>query len=296
MIRVQTPASTANLGTGVDSFGIALEKYLTVDMEISDKDEVSISGAHAKAISNDKNMILIAAKKLYEICDKKYSGLRLDINCDIPISRGMGSSSSAIIAGLYGANALLGNPLSERELIYHAGKLEGHYDNVLACALGGFTVAMPTSNDIFWQRRELDDLKFVVAIPDFELSTSTARSILPTEVDMKTVLSQIGKAAYLSTSIMIGDYTNLKDAMDDLIFTPARKSLIIGYDEVTAAAMSQGALSTAISGAGPTVIAYCTENEQEIALAMQEAFNIVGVTAKALVLNACNTGVTVTTI
>ncbi len=285
--RVRVPASSANIGTGVDCLGIALSRYLTVDFEPSDTMEVVFASGFDSEIPPDKNLVLEGAKRLFARAGESMPALKITMHTDIPASRGLGSSASAIVAGVWGANALLGGRFSLSELIREATAIEGHPDNIVPCAVGGFTVSMCCAGEVFYHRAAPDKrLKFITAVPDYELSTKLARSVVPQEFPLTAVVSQLQRACYLVAGLMSGDLRALDHATEDVVFTPARKSLIPGFDPVTCAALQNGALCAMISGAGPTIIAFATENELGIAQAMQEGFAKADIASEVHVLEA----------
>ena len=151
MIKVQIPATSANLGAGFDALGLALTFYNYVEMEESDR--IDISSADGLEIPTDeKNLIYISARDLFEVCGKKLEGLRLVQTNNIPMARGLGSSSACIVAGLAGANQILGNPLSTDDLVDLAAQIEGHPDNTAPALLGGIVTAVFDGRKVHWVR------------------------------------------------------------------------------------------------------------------------------------------------
>ncbi|MEG1983845.1 MAG: homoserine kinase [Oscillospiraceae bacterium] len=293
-IQVRVPASTANLGTGVDCLGIALSKYLTVVFESCNELEIIFKRGFEHDIPLEKNLVLSGARRIFELVGKTFPEMRITMETDIPASRGLGSSACALVAGVFGANAWLGNPLGVDELIEAATEIEGHPDNIVPCAVGGFTVAMGVNGKVFYHRIPLDShLKFVAAIPDYELSTKLARSVVPKEFPLSAVISQVQRACFLVAGLTSGELKNMDIASDDIVFTPARKALIPGYERVTESALHSGALCSMISGAGPAIIALAFDNTSEIALAMERGFATADINSCAHILDADNSGAVV---
>ncbi len=289
MIRV--PCSTANLGPGIDCLGIALDRYLTVEAVESDGVRFVFSSGFDRQIPDADNLFLVAAIRVFELAERPFHGVKADMTTQIPVSRGLASSAAAIVAGAIWANETLQRPFTTDELIFIASGIEGHPDNIVPCMLGGFTTSMLESGGVSYFRQTVDNtLTFVAAIPDFMLSTHDARAILPTEVSLSTAVTQLQHACFVQAAMMGRDYRLLRCAMADLIFTPARKHLIPGFDDVSRAALDQGALALMISGAGPTVIALTKDNQDAIALAMQASFRDHGVQAETAMLLADNGG------
>ena len=255
MVKLQIPATSANLGAGVDALGLALSFYNTAEMEENDHLDIK-SLDNTKIPENEKNLIYISAKDLYEVCGKKLKGLTLRQTNAIPMARGLGSSSACIIAGLVGANKMLGDPLTKDDLVDLAAQIEGHPDNTAPALLGGIVTAVFDGRKVHWVKQEVyTNLKFAAIIPDFELKTNDARACLPKEVTYKDAVYNLSRAALFSASLLTGKYENLRTGVDDRLHQPYRMKLIPNIDEVFDIAYTHGAYAAYISGAGPTVMA-----------------------------------------
>ena len=167
MIKLQIPATSANLGAGFDALGLALSFYNTAEME--ENDVIDIKSLDDTPVpENEKNLIYISAKDLYEVCGKQLKGLTLRQTNAIPMARGLGSSSACIIAGLVGANKMLGEPLTKDDLVDLAAQIEGHPDNTAPALLGGIVTAVFDGRKVHWVKQEVyTRLKFAAIIPDF---------------------------------------------------------------------------------------------------------------------------------
>lgn len=182
MIKIQVPATSANLGPGFDSLGLALKLYNRVLME--EYDGIDISTSDGSSVPTDENnLIYKSAKFLFELCGHSFHGLKLVQENNIPMTRGLGSSSACIVAGLVGANTLLKNPLSKDDLVNLAARLEGHPDNSTPAILGGLVTAVFDGNRVYSVKVPISGrLKFAAFIPNFELKTEVARAALPKEI------------------------------------------------------------------------------------------------------------------
>lgn len=290
-VTVKVPASTANIGSGVDCLGVGLSKYLTVIMEDSEQFEVIFKEGFEKDIPIEENLFYTGAKQIFEKAGKEFPVVKITMVTDIPGSRGLGSSASAIVAGVYAANAYLNEPFEEGELISQASLIEGHPDNIVPCAVGGFTISMMEDEQTHYHKIVPNrDLRFITAIPDYELPTKLARSVVPKEFDRQTIVKQLQKACFLVGALASGDLRQLEIATQDLIFTPARKALIPGFNNVIDNAMAHGAMCSMISGAGPTLIAFATQNLEEIAQAMKDGFTQSQIDSKVEILKADTKG------
>ncbi len=284
-VTVTVPATTANLGPGFDCIGVALSLYNRLKFSLADTTTIKIivTGKEASKISTDKsNLAYQAFVKLYEHINKNPPPVLIEIDLGIPLARGLGSSATAIIGGLVGANQLAGNPLSETEVMNLAIAMEGHPDNVVPALLGGCRLTASTSSG--WAVCDLPlhpDIVPVVAIPDFELSTEAARQVLPKEFSRADAVFNCAHFGILLRGLETGNGDWLKAGMQDKIHQPYRKSLIKGYEEVRLAAVNAGAYEIAISGAGPTLLALTNSpTTSTVAKAMADAWKNQGITTE----------------
>lgn len=262
MIEVKVPATSANMGSGYDSIGIALDLYNVIQMEESDHIDIS-DVAGASILTDESNLIYQCAKKVYDICGKPLKGLKIVEQCDIPQTRGLGSSSACTVAGILGANALLGNPLDRENIIDLAASIEGHPDNSTPAILGGFCVALLEYGKVWSVRVPMNgQVDFITFIPDFELSTEKARAALPQTIHHHDAVFNLARAALLAGSLTTGKLENLGVAMGDCLHQPYRFDLIPDGREVMHAAKAMGALGAFISGAGPSIIAVVASHDK----------------------------------
>jgi homoserine kinase len=262
MVKIQIPATSANLGAGFDALGLALNFYNYVNIEESDS--INIKALDNTPVPTDEsNLIYSTAKTLYDICGRSFKGLTIEQTNNIPMTRGLGSSSACIIAGLVGANTLMGDPLTLDELVNLSAQIEGHPDNTAPALLGGIVTAVFDGKNVHWVKQEVyTTLKFVVVIPDFELKTEKARACLPKEVSHKDAVYNLSRAALFSASLLTGKYENLRTAVHDRLHQPYRMELIPHGREVFDIAYSLGAYAAYLSGAGPSLMAIAdAENE-----------------------------------
>lgn len=261
MIKVKIPATSANLGSGFDSLGIALTMYNTIYIE--EYDGIDISSLDGVDIPTDEtNMVYSAAKRIYEIMDKPFTGLRIRQKNDIPMARGLGSSSACLVGGLMGANALLGNPLSKEELINLSAAIEGHPDNTTPALLGGLVTCAVNRGKVYSVSVPVDrHVKFVALIPPETLKTSHARSVLPQTVSRDNAVFNLSRSALMTASLFSGSLENLKVATDDMLHQPFRMGLINGAETAFRVAFETGAYGVYISGAGSTIMAIIDDKD-----------------------------------
>jgi homoserine kinase len=287
VVTVCIPATSANLGPGFDCMGIALTLYNEVDMqEVSDGPDIKITGEGADIIPTDENNTVYGvAMYLLGRLGRRPRGLQLRQRNAVPVQSGLGSSSTAIVGGLMAANALAGQPLSKEELLSLAAEIEGHPDNVAPALLGGLVAASSVGRQVDFIRVSVPDLRIVVAVPAIRVSTPAARALLPDRIPRADAVFNIGKAALVVLALERGDYDLLSRAMHDKLHQPYRAPLIPGLLGVFDAAREAGAAGVAISGAGPSLIAFAPDGHEQIGQAMVAAFKDAGIAARALVLD-----------
>ena len=276
MIKIKIPATSANLGAGYDSLGLALDFYNQVNMEESGS--IDITSLDGVSIPTDKtNLVYKSASDLFKVCGKNLKGLKLEQTNNIPMARGLGSSSACIVAGLVGANTLLNNPLSTDDLVDIAAQIEGHPDNTAPALLGGIVTAVFDGKKVHWVKQEVyTKLKFVAIIPDFELKTDKARACIPKEISHKDAVYNLSRAALFSASLLTGKFENLRTAVHDRLHQPYRMKLIPHCREVFDIAYNHGAYGVYISGAGPAVMAIVDDNNDYFCGKVEFSLNTAG--------------------
>ena len=289
-VRVRIPATTANCGPGFDTLGIACTLYNEVVLELSGpvgQVEINVSGDGADTLpTNSRNLVLRAVRTVLDKVGETQSGIRLSLVNAIPLSRGLGSSSAAIVGGLVAANAMVGNRFNQAEILDMATEMEGHPDNVAPALYGGFTISVMAGEKVTCLRLPLpQELKLVVCIPEFRLSTHRARQAIPAMVPHKDAVYNVSRTALLVGSLTSGKLEHLGEALNDKLHQPYRAPLIPGMPEVFAAGLAAGALGVAMSGAGPSLMAYTTEGPQAVGEAMVAAFAAKQIVSRYLCLD-----------
>ena len=248
-IKVSVPATSANVGSGFDAVGLAVTLYNTATFEESDK--LDISAADGTRIPRgESNLIYRSAKSLFDRVGKRMPPLRIVQTNPIPMARGLGSSSACIIAGLLGANRMLGDVLDTQELLTLATAIEGHPDNVAPALLGGLTTSVFEGGQVYSVKREVDpSLCFAAVVPDYKLLTEAARAALPGQIPHRDAVYNLSRAALLPAAFCDGRHDLLPIATEDKLHQPYRIPLVF------ALAKECGALAVYVSGAGSTVMA-----------------------------------------
>ncbi|MGE5404958.1 MAG: homoserine kinase [Candidatus Saccharibacteria bacterium] len=297
MIKIRVPATSANLGPGFDTLGLALPLFLDLKIESTGEDikvHFSGEGGHSIPVDAGDNLVVSTITATLEKLGYRPGGLHIEINNSIPLARGLGSSAAAIMAGVLAANELAHNPLDEQEILNLATSLEGHPDNIVPALVGGFTISLTEGNKVYYRRLEPPEvLDVVVAIPDFELHTEAARAVRPKEYISQDVVYNLQRACFLVASLASGKLDNLEMAMGDMVHQPYRQSLIPGFGDVIKEALANGALGVALSGAGPSILALTMGSCAPVGKAMQEAFAHHGVAARIFTGHPCREGAVV---
>lgn len=268
MYKISVPASTANLGPGFDCMGLALSLYN--DFYVEESDAVT-----SNLVYNAYNRVLSLREKL---AGKKASshGLSLKIDTGVPVSRGLGSSATCIIAGAIAGNLLhpeIPVKLTPEELFRECTEMEGHPDNVAPALFGGLRASMMTDlGPVSVELKLHENFHFTVLIPDYEVSTQEARSILPDTYSRKDAVSALSHAVLLSSAFGSGNPELLSLSAQDCIHEPYRKQLIPGFDEMKEACIKAGACCFLISGSGSTCLAIWSNEDfmEKLSLELKE--------------------------
>jgi len=266
MMHIKVPATSANMGPGFDSIGVALELYNHLWFEeIEQGVEIIVKKEHEIKIPTDKNNLIYKTMvDFFAETGNVMPGVRLIQEDDIPMVRGLGSSAACIVAGLLAANHMSGCHYSREQLAQIAAKIEGHPDNSNPALFGGMVVGALDHNEMRHVRLDLPkDLVFAIMVPDFPVSTEDSRKVLPDIYTKADAIFNASRAALLVASIYAGDYENLAMAMQDRIHQPYRSQLIPDMDRIFKAAKNYGALATYLSGAGSTLMAVLTDDKTE---------------------------------
>lgn len=258
-ITVRVPATTANIGPGFDSMGCALALYDRLTCEVLPAGKLVITGC-PEQYQNEENLAVQGYRAVLSRLGLPNEGLSLNIRAEIPVCRGLGSSAALIAGGAAAANLLHGSPLPPAELLEVTNEIEGHPDNLAPAIYGGLTASLVEDGKPRTVKLPLSPtLRWVAAIPDFELSTHLARAVLPKEVAFVDAVYNASHAAVLAGALGSGDRELIAMALRDRLHQPYREKLIPEYNKVKTAAEQCGAIAFCISGAGPTLLALTDE-------------------------------------
>lgn len=278
-VSIRVPATSANCGSGFDTLGLACTLYNEVTYEITSSRgfQLEVTGEGAEYLKPcGRNLAFASFLRVWnEVTARERIGLKVTMHNRIPMSRGLGSSSSAIVAGIYAGNILSGNRFNDDELLGFATEIEGHPDNVAPALLGGFTISYMDGRKAHSLRVEpAKPLKFIAVVPERRLPTVLARQAIPKTVSHHDAVFNTSRASLLVGALLSGEFQYLASGLEDKLHQPYRAHLIPGLDDVFEAARKAGAYNAIISGAGSTVMAYADVNadHEKIARAMQDAF------------------------
>jgi homoserine kinase len=285
-ITIKVPATSANLGPGFDALGLALDLWNESTVELADDFSVYVEGeGNGKLALGKNNMIVRAAHKLAERAGKELP----------PLGSGMGWSAEATLTGLLAANVFTDAKLSQDELLSLATELEGHPDNVAPALMGGLVVSTMQAEKVLARKLPIAPLHVTVVLPDFHFPTKEARNSLPKQVDIKDAVHNIGRTVLVTEAFRTGDLSLLGEAMTDKLHQPYRLKLIPGAAAAMEAAREAGAAAVALSGAGPSLIAFSSKADTEVGASMKSAFQSIGLNARVFALKVCDEGVVVQT-
>jgi homoserine kinase len=293
--RVRVPATTANLGPGFDCLGMALDLWNEVSFSLTgDGVTATAAGPGAERLPGDEtNLIARAFLRLCEEAGRAApAGLRIHSELKVPPSSGLGSSAAAVTAGLLAANTLLGRPFDRAGVLELAAEMEGHPDNVAATVLGGLTIVVRRGERLLTKKILVPEVHLALVVPELTFSTKAARAGLPQQVSMQDAVFNLGRTPLVVEALRTGDLELLHDVMEDRLHQAARLKLIPGGPVAWVAAQRAGAAAVAISGSGPSLVAFVglSTDALRVARAMSEAFADEGITARPLGLKASSAG------
>jgi len=284
---VSVPATSANLGPGFDCLGLALGLYNSVTFTPAPAPGVHITAAGVdadKIPTGAENLVATALEAVRARVGARPFNLHVHQQNQIPVGSGLGSSAAAIVAGLLGGNRLLGSPLTRAELLEMAVALEGHPDNVAPALYGNLVLAVAHAGGLHVEPIGLPPLRVAVVLPDFALATSAARAALPRQVSLADAVFNAGRTPLVVRALETADYAKLRIAMQDRLHQPYRIPLVPGLAKAFEAATAAGAAAVALSGAGPSLIAFAATGHAQIATAVQNAFAAAGYASRHWIL------------
>jgi homoserine kinase len=289
-VTVRVPATTANLGPGFDTLGVALKLHNQIS--IRETDDLNVDRVDDQKGSASANaMSREAVDAFFRRSKVKPHGLQIEVKGDVPTTGGLGSSVTVRLGIVYALNEQNGRPLSDTALLEVVTELEHHPDNAAPALFGGFVVSGIIDDTIRYRRFNVPpSLKFVVCVPDFPVSTEKARALLPKQVSLGDAVENMKRVALITSVFATGDYSLLRGLFDDRLHQPYRKKLIPMLDDVIHAGEEAGALAGWLSGSGSSIMCLTEQKEKAVAEAMAAVFAKQQIRCETHILIADNDG------
>ncbi len=288
MLKIKVPASTANMGPGFDVLALSFKLYNEFIFE--DSKELVINTPN-KRYNNKNNLVYRTLSQVLEEKGIAPPPLKLTMTNEIPISRGLGSSATCILAGVIAANHYLEKKMSTEEIYLKAVAIEGHCDNISSQFFGGLTMSMREGDEIFYRKSNIPSgLLCTALIPDFTLSTKKARAVLPDTVSLADAIYNLSHTMLFVESLKNGQFKDLKYFLKDKLHEPYRSKLIPNFDSIIKEAYKLGAYGAFLSGAGPTIMILRKDEENLFNKKMQSYLDTLKDQWKAVDLAIDNEG------
>jgi homoserine kinase len=284
--EIKVPASIANLGPGFDTLAVAVRLYLTLHVRAEPHSRGVLNFKFRNCQLQGENYIERAFGFLARQRTGTLPSLSIEVESDIPMRSGLGSSAAATVAGIRLFDAVAG-PLSPNEMLNVATALEGHPDNVAAALLGGLTSScqLPDGSSVAAQFPWPRSLRLLVLVPEHQLSTRSSREALPSHYKREDAVYNLQRIVLLLSALQNRDYSLLREALQDRLHQPYRKSLVPGLEELLSLEHPD-LLGVCLAGAGPSVVAFTTRNSEAVARTLRKAYACTGVKCRVLLLDA----------
>lgn len=265
MFTISVPASSANIGPGFDSVGLAVKRYLTLEVSVDQEWKINHNHSYLPPNGHYKDhFIYQVAKNVAQTYHKKLSPCKVNVTSEIPLARGLGSSASAVIAGIELANQLCQLSLTTDEKLNIATDIEGHPDNVAPALLGGFVITATLDDELIYTKIEELNVDIILYIPNIELTTNDARSVLPAKLTREKAACASGISNLFIAALLQENYSLAGKMMEnDLFHEPYRAKMIPNYQTIKKTAKQLGAYGTVISGAGPSMLSFAPKGSGE---------------------------------
>ena len=291
-MQARVPASSANLGPGFDALGLALGVYLTCRFEPAERISIRASGRDAARISTgEENLIWQTALAVAKDVGETLPPIALDIENDIPIGKGLGSSSAALTAGVVIADHLLGLHWKPHRILDEAARIEGHPDNVAACVLGSIVASAIDAGGVARAVRLEFPARYGIAVvvPDFVLPTTQARAVLPDCYSREDTIFNVQRSALLIAALSTGTTSAFPTALEDRLHQPYRYALVPGLEEMVKL-RAPGLLGCALSGAGPSILVFYERGYEQVCHLIQQVFAMHGRSSETLWVEIADKG------
>lgn len=294
MIKLKVPASAANLGSGFDCLGLALALYNKVEVTKAATFKLDIEGEGADTLPTDinNNLFFQAFSRYFQEVKEDPIPVKAKLINRIPLAKGLGSSAATVVAGLVSAAYFARKKLNEVELLNLAASLEGHADNVAAALFGGLVLTYQEKNCYQWQKLNFNSqIGMLVIVPEQQLKTKVARQVLPKQINLQTAVFNLSRVVLLAKALAEADFKLLPKAVQDKLHEPYRQQLISNYAEIAKVANKIGLPALVISGAGPSLLAFCQQSEcQQLKAQLEAELHLINLNSQVKVVQVAKTG------
>jgi homoserine kinase len=295
-VKITLPATATNLGPGLNSLGLALGLYTTI--EISKRNDetllVETSGEGAGRYGTGlRHPVALALMRVFQKQERSVLGITVKVSNNIPLNSGLGAEAAFWVAGVIGANNLLGAMYSREEMLRIAAEISHWPDQTATTVLGGLTASMMRDDSLVYRQLGVTGLNVIVVLPELDDYSAHISRVKPERIPLNDALYNLSRVPLLVDALRTGDIKLVAQALDDRLQVPYLKSHITGYDHVVETARRAGALGVTLSGDGPALIAFTENNHKQIATAMELAFENSGVKARSWILPIDRQGVVI---
>ena len=271
-LSVSVPATTANLGPGFDCLGMALDLRNTLEFKYGEPGLIVEGEGRRVIMAEATNLVQKSFRRVFDELGRPTPDVAVRCFNRVPLFRGLGSSATAVVGGLFAANEMSGGELTQEQLLVLAAEIEGHPDNAAAALLGGCQIVVRDRNRLVTTEVPLPNkLGLVAFIPDFDMPTAEARTLLAPTVPRTDAVYNVGRTALLVAALAQSDLDLLRVATQDRLHQPQRQAVFPAMKNLINAALGAGAHGAMLSGSGSTVLAFTSEKEMTVGYEMSEA-------------------------
>jgi homoserine kinase len=295
-VKVTLPATVTNLGPGINSLGLSIALHSIVDIT-ERKDQLLVveptgEGAGQYSVGL-RHPVALGLLRVFQRLERSAVGLTVRIENRIPLASGLGAEAAFWVAGIIGANNLMGNPFSREQVIHMAAEVSGQTDRAVTTILGGLTATTRRDEKVIYRSLPVSALRVVVALPELDSYARDIEGVIPDRILLSDALDNLRQMPMLLDALREGDFGVIGQVMDDRLYTPFFRPFIRGYEQVVEAARQNGASGVTLSGTGPALVIFAESNHRKLADAVQAAFKTSGVTARVWILPIDTQGVVV---
>ncbi|MBI1280313.1 MAG: homoserine kinase [Anaerolineaceae bacterium] len=295
-VRITLPASITNLGPGLNSLGLAIGLYTTIEISRRDDDQLVVetdgegAGRYGMGL---RHPTTLAIMRLFQKQENAVLGINVKVSNNIPLNSGLGAEAAFWVAGVIGANNLMGAIYNRLQVLEIAALISHLPSQVVTSIMGGLTASFTSGEQLIYRTLPISGLSIIVALPELKQYTNEGAKVKPDRVPLNDALFNLSRVPLLVESLRVGDWKLIGQLMDDRLHIPYLKTQITGYDHVAEMARRAGALAVSLSGDGPAIVAFAESNHKQIATTMQLAFENSGLKSRTWIVPVDTQGVTI---